>query len=183
MTAKKSKYITQAKFAEILGVSQPCVSVYIRKGKLAGAIKHRGHRTLIDLDKALAILPGNMSNINRKQPTWKPKKELSAEEKEKTAEKAGIAGVDYNTAHTLHEQYRAALRKLEYEEKRGQLISADQVRRDADSAARLVKDKVTTWPSRIAPLIAAESDLFKCEQILKQECDQLLEEISQEVLK
>ena len=66
---------------------------------------------------------------------------------------------------------------------RGELIPSEQVRRDAKRAGRIVKEKVTSWPGRVAALVAVESDVFKVDQILRQECNQLLDEISREVLR
>ena len=66
---------------------------------------------------------------------------------------------------------------------RGELIPVEQVKRDAERAGRIVKEKVTSWPGRVAALVAVESDVFKADQILRQECNQLLDEISREVLR
>lgn len=64
-----------------------------------------------------------------------------------------------------------------------ELLPADIVKRDASKAGQVVKEKVTSWPGRVSPLVAVESDPFKVEQILKKECNQLLDEISKGVLK
>nr|MBC8360929.1 hypothetical protein [Candidatus Desulfatibia profunda] len=75
--------------------------------------------------------------------------------------------------------------KVERENKTAtkELIPAEQVKRDAERAARIVKEKVTSWPGRVAALVAVEPDPFKCDQILRQECNQLLDEIAKEVLR
>lgn len=98
------------------------------------------------------------------------------------AKEGGTAGITYNEARTLSEQYRAALRKLEYEEKSGKLILASEVAKDADHIGRLIKERLTAIPIRIAPLIAVQNDPFECEQIIKTEINQILQELSKEVL-
>ena len=92
-----------------------------------------------------------------------------------TARAGGTIGVTF-----IDQQYKAALRKLEYEEKTGRLISAEEVKRDASRVGMIVKERVSAWPGRTAPLVAPISDIFEVEQILKREGDQLLTEISKE---
>lgn len=82
---------------------------------------------------------------------------------------------------TEYRKERAKLARLEREQLEGELIPAEDVRRDAAFAGRMVKEKVSAWPGRVAPLVAVESDVFKVDQILRRECNQLLEEISEAV--
>ena len=122
---------------------------------------------LADLD-----MERNLSPENRKVKT-----EIEIE-KEQVIAKSGIDDGSYNDMRLLNEKYKAALKKLDYEQKSLQLTPSDEVKREADFAGRLVKQKVSSWPGRVYALVAAESDPFKCEQILKKECNELLEEIS-----
>jgi len=170
--------MSQKEYAEHRKVSQAYISQLIKRGQIPKSVwRWEGKNRVIDVVEADRILERTLDPANRRV------KADRVEARQETVERAGMGGMDYNTARTLHEQYRAALRKLEYEERKGLLIPAEQVRKDADFAGRLVKRMVSNWPSRIAALVAAESDHFKCEQILRKECNQLLEEISQEVLK
>ena len=57
------------------------------------------------------------------------------------------------------------------------LKPADQVKSDAFFCADMVKQQVSAWPGRVFALVAAESDPFRCEQILKRETEALLTEI------
>lgn len=78
-------------------------------------------------------------------------------------------------------RYRVARASIE-EFKKGELekslIPADEVKKEADFAGRLVKQRVTAWPGRVSPLLAPVDDQFEIEQILIRETRSLLEEIS-----
>jgi len=162
--------MNQAEFAKHIGVSQPRVVSYIKNGKLKESITKNGRFYDIDPEIAKRELGQNLDPIKSSNKTNKNKK---------TSVPPVKAGMDYSVGRAVDQQYKAGLRKLEYEIKRGKLIEADQVRKDADKAARLVKEKVNAWPGRVSALVAAEDDQFKCEQILKKECNELLDEISE----
>lgn len=55
-------------------------------------------------------------------------------------------------AQAMREKYAAATAKLDYEEKVGKLVNADQVRMVSFNAARKARDKLMTIADRIAPL-------------------------------
>lgn len=77
-------------------------------------------------------------------------------------------GQQRKQAQFIREKYAAATAKLEYEEKIGKLVSADQVRMVAFNAARKARDKLLTIPDRIAPMfpdIAHELHVAMTEEI------------------
>jgi len=128
-------------------------------------------------DNALGKLP---ATITKKKAEAKKKRD----EIRKTIEASGIGSLGtLSEAQIVKETYLGALRKLEYEEKSGKTVSTDSVKRDAERAARIVKDLVTSWPGRTAPIVTPLTDVFEVEQALKKECDLLLTEISKEVLR
>ncbi len=178
--------MNQSEYAKHRGVSQQCISKYIEREQLKWSVTKKGRAYEIDPDKADRELEETLDPINR--PKSKPKKgakttKLSPAVMEGKAREGGTAGMTYSTARTLSEQYRAALRKLEYDEKSGKLILASKVARDADSVGRLIKERLTAIPIRIAPLVAVKSDPFECEQVIKKEINQILEELSKGVLR
>ena len=115
------------------------------------------------------------------------KQELAEEKKRQIEELIKLSGLlPFGTlleAQKHKETYLGYLKKLEYEERAGKTVNTDTVRRDAERAARIVKELVTSWPGRTAPIITPLTDVFEVEQALKKECDQLLNEISKEILK
>ena len=76
---------------------------------------------------------------------------------------------------------RAALARMDREEREGELVPVDKVKASADIAGRIVKNRLTALPARLSALVAAESDPFKCEQILKFETNQTLQDLSDEI--
>lgn len=184
--------MNQSQYAKHRGISQQRVAKLIQQGKIKKGVKKKGNVYSIDPVKADAELEGNLAPINRPKPKKsepKPKsgkrskkKDPPQAEMQNTAKEGGTVGMSYNTAHTLHEQYRAALRRLEYEEKKAELIPAESVRKDADALGRLVKGLFTAMPPRTAPLLAAESDPFKVQQMMIKEINQILDEISDTLL-
>lgn len=185
--------MNQAEYAKHLGISQQRIAKMLQQGIISsGVVKFkRGTKTgyKIDPKKADVDYQNNRDHHNRPDPKKKKaapkarKQKPSPAEKEDTAHAAGTGGISYADARKLNEQYKAALKKLEYEEKSGKTVNTDTVKRDAERAARIVKDLVTSWPGRTAPIITPLTDVFEVEQALKQETDQLLTEISKEVLK
>jgi hypothetical protein len=64
--------------------------------------------------------------------------------------------VSHAEAQRRKENYLARLRQLEFEVKSGRLVDAAEIRRELDKQARQVRDQILGWPSRVAPLTAAE---------------------------
>lgn len=164
--------MTQSEYAQHIGVSQPRVHKMIQTGKIPKSAMD-GKRIISELaDKALG------KNL---EPARKQKSELPVEEKEKVVQAAGIKTLDYTTARTLNEQYKAALNKLEYEQKSGKLIDASEVEKRAFLAGRLIRDQLLSIPDRCSALVAAESDAFNCKQIILKEINYILENLSDAV--
>jgi len=189
-------WISIPQFAEDNDVTKVYIYTLLKRGKIskdATKPKFRGSKQLlIDSKKALEYMKGNIRSQEKNKPKSKIKKLIklkqigseSIDDEKKVIEKAGLQTFNNLTEAQKHkETYLAALKKLEYEQKCGELIPAEQVKRDAERAARIVKEKVTSWPGRVAALVAVEPDPFKCDQILRQECNQLLDEIAKEVLR
>lgn len=75
------------------------------------------------------------------------------------------------------EYYKAELARLEFEERINKLIEADSVDAEWFRLTRIVRDAVMNVPSRLAGVLASESDEKKIHQILEQELRQTLEAI------
>ncbi len=72
---------------------------------------------------------------------------------------------------------KALAAKLDRQEREAELLPADQVVREADHAGRMTKAKLTALPARLAPLVAPESGVFECEQLLKTEINDILTDL------
>jgi len=108
----------------------------------------------------------------------KPAKTPPKKGKEETILDAGTKGMTYGTARTYNEQYKAALKKLEYDQKKGTLINATDAERDSFNLGRQVRDQCLAIADRCSPLVAAEEDPFQCKQILLKEISYILDELS-----
>ncbi len=138
--------MTQSEYARHRGVSPARITKIVKQGKIKGAIARNNGKVFIDPAKADALLKQNLDPMN-------PPKDPDPEVKEQFVKKAGIKGVDYHTARTINEQYKAALRKLEFELKSGQLIPAGEVEKAWTSHISAAKVRLLGIKSKIAPLV------------------------------
>lgn len=78
-------------------------------------------------------------------------------------------GPDYSKARAAKEIYEAKLKKLDYEERLGNLVPRSEVEIAAFNRYRVLRDACFNIPNRIASQIAAESDPAAVFQILEDE--------------
>lgn len=86
--------------------------------------------------------------------------------------------VDFITARTMREAFKAKMAKMEYEEKAGKLTDASQVREEAFRAGRIIRDSLLGIPDRLSDVLAAEDNPVKVRQLLMDEFDAILNELS-----
>jgi hypothetical protein len=75
----------------------------------------------------------------------------------------------YAGSRAAREGYMARLAKLEYEERSGKLVDADQVRAQLFSLSRRVRDRLLGVADRLAPVLAGESDPAVIHRLLTEE--------------
>lgn len=97
---------------------------------------------------------------------------------------AGKPGApDYKTSRAIRETYAARLAKLEFEEKSGKLISADEVSVTVFNLARQARDRLMQIPRKLAPEIVAtvtsDPDARTVETLLEDAIREALEELTQ----
>ena len=184
---KKRGELNQNEFAKLIGVSQPMVAKYIREGTLKRSLRREGSRCYIrpragKNELAQNLNPAHDRVIHVGLKNSKSKKQKNDQgghaEKQQIVEIAGMENIDLNTAKTLETQYKAALRKLEYEEKNQELVSISKLVKVADAAGRQIKEQCLAIADRCSPLVAAENDQFICKQILLKEINYILDGIS-----
>ncbi|HTK30722.1 MAG TPA: hypothetical protein VL332_02075 [Candidatus Saccharimonadaceae bacterium] len=86
----------------------------------------------------------------------------------------------YQTARALHETYRARTARLEFERLSGALVPMDQVRVEAFTSARRVREAILSVPDRLSPVLAAMSDPADIHRTLLAELRQALEELARD---
>ncbi|BBO75780.1 hypothetical protein DSCW_31970 [Desulfosarcina widdelii] len=157
--------MNMTEYGRHVGISRQRVSVLIQTGQIsAAAITKKGKWTLIDPDMADDDLRRNLD----------PSKSVAVipeSEMRETIQAAGLGDQDpdYARSRALNEHYKAALKKLEYDAKSGDLIPRSEVEKDAFECARTTRDAMLNIPNRLAAVLSAESDQKKVETILRVE--------------
>jgi hypothetical protein len=183
--------LSQAAYARHRQVSRAMVNKYLKTGKIPGSCLHtRKGKRLIDMDKADAALKENLDRVynpNPKKPgtknpgkkTSKPPSTIPPDAPEKTAQ-AGTSDMTLARAQQIQAQYKAALLKLEFEERNGKLISLEQVETDFFNIGRRFRDAVLNIPDRVSAGLASDMDQHSIAMKLTEELTQALEELSRE---
>lgn len=98
-------------------------------------------------------------------------------------EATASSGPDYNVSRAVREAYTARLAKLEYEEKTGTLVKADEVKLRWFNTLRIVRDRILQTPDRLAATFAAETDAVKIKIEMDAELRRILDDAADEVAK
>lgn len=166
--------LTVKEYAEKRGVTDRAVRQYMAEGLIPKKAQVRkGQRVYIDAKKADAALAEHATT--RRQILGA---KATPQQKEETTQKAGTAGLSYFDARTLAQRYKAALLKIELDEKTGRLVEAEAVKAAAFGKARAVRDALLNVPDRIAPILAAEEDPQRISEIMTTELKTALEELA-----
>jgi phage terminase Nu1 subunit (DNA packaging protein) len=94
---------------------------------------------------------------------------------------AGDDGRGYWSARSRREKAEASMAEMKHEEMQGTLIKADAVRSAWSAKITGARDALLQIPSRIAPVLAAETDLARVTALLEAELRQALSELSTNV--
>lgn len=86
--------------------------------------------------------------------------------------------VDFVTARTMREAFKAKMAKIEYEEKADKLTDATKVRDDAFRAGRMVRDALLGIPDRLFDVLAAEKDPVVVRTRLLEELESVLNKLT-----
>ena len=153
--------MSQAEFARQQGFTKGYVTKLIKKGIVK--LKHGK----VDSHQAQQAMKANadpVSLIRSDQTT-----ELAPPQP---------GAVDFVTARTMREAFRAKMAKLEYEEKSSTLTDAAKVKQDAFKAGRIIRDELLAIPDRLADVLAAEDDPATVRRIVCDELELVLRRLS-----
>ena len=176
--------MTKAQYSEHRGVSRPAISKLVKNGRII--VNSDG---LVDVEMSDLILdnfsrPSQGTRIPQEEPTTsatKPRKvkRTKGQNKAFTDMMSAITGShDYNTARGMLTSYMADLKKLELQEKQGEMIHIDIVTRESFECARRTRDAILAIEDRISDILAAESDRTKIKEILNTEHRNALDELA-----
>jgi hypothetical protein len=83
----------------------------------------------------------------------------------------------YAASRAAREGYAARLAKLEFEQKSGKLVDADEVRAQIFALGRRARDSLLGVPDRLAPILAGEADQAVIHRLLTEEITRGLSEL------
>ena len=150
------------KFAEFLGKSGQYVRLLVQQGMPAEGGGRRGQQVFIDTEKAIK---------------W-----LLARERAKAEAELAPADATSEAATKRLRTAQADLAELEAAERRGELVSAEDVKQFVFRIANIAKGQIAALPSRCAASLAAcKADTASIHAHLKGETDQTLNAIANEL--
>lgn len=95
-----------------------------------------------------------------------------------TAAPASPDGLSYAQAKAQREAFLAGLARLEYEQKSGSLVDVELVKREVFAKAREARDALQNARARLVPLLAAETDPVRIDEMLAAEFRRVSDEMS-----
>lgn len=93
------------------------------------------------------------------------------------AVRGSIAGATFTTHRALREQANARLAELDLEERRGNLVSRQEVTAEAWETGRKVRDRLRAIGARVAGPLSSMRTPPECQELVDREIDLALEEL------
>ncbi len=84
----------------------------------------------------------------------------------------------YAASRAAREAFQARLVKLEFEQRSGKLVDADEVRAQIFALGRRARDSLLGIPDRLAPILAGEADAAVVHRLLGEEIERCLTELA-----
>lgn len=173
----KHPRLTESGMARELGVSRQAVHELVKRGILS-----KDANGLIDVEMAKVAL------LNRVHPSSKTAAALSQQQEPpvapptnpETKEPADTEITSYHVAKTLREAAEAQIARLKLAEMQGDVIQASAVRSTWAARIASTRDALLQIPSRLAPVLAAETNLATVTQLMEDELRQALAELSRD---
>jgi phage terminase Nu1 subunit (DNA packaging protein) len=171
----KPELLSLRAYAERRGVALSTVQAAIRTGRIS-TVPGPGGEPKIDPEIADREFEANTdpSKQGRKENVG----DLIAKENARAVKSDsdhGSATNDYMKWRARREQLNAQLKELEYEQKSGKLVNAEEARREFFKIAREARDAIMNIPERISGQLAAETDEHAVRMLLKTELTRALE--------
>jgi len=175
--------LSARQYAKRIGVSGSYVSRLVREGKLP--VDANGRVDADEADRILAATREPARRANRNSQNEPVPAVSTARPPPATRLGAGFGDqppTDLPTlllrARTKTEVEKGKLLELNAKVEAGKFVDADEVKVAAFNRARIVRDALINIASRLAPLVAAESDERACFDLIDQEVRQALEDLA-----
>jgi hypothetical protein len=164
--------VTFSEFAAIRGCAKGTVTA-ATKGRIKAAVVEKDGKRWLDRDLALELWNKNTrathnSKVSRPDPV--EPEPTSPEELRRSIDRLPDDAIpDLNESRARKEHYQAELAKLQVSQQRDELVSTEQVKREAFAAARSVRDSLMALPDRLAAQLAGTTDARLCHNLLTEE--------------
>lgn len=172
MEERLATLVRPAEFASIKGVTRQTVATAM-KGRIAAAVVERDGVRLIDRDLALELWDRNtLRNNNAKVAPAGPvaaAPPTPAQLRQYIEDLPEDSIPDLNESRARREHYQAEKAKLEALQGRGELVPVAEVKAQAFSLARGLRDGLMGIPDRLAPMLAATQDAAVVHRLLSEE--------------
>lgn len=145
--------VKAAEFARKISVSEARVSQYKSAGRLVMAGR------LVDVDASIARIAATDSRRLDVQAMLA----VAASVETRAPTGAVMAG---DSSRVTREHYQAEMARLDYQERAGELVSAEAVRLAQFNKARRVRDALESMRVRLAAQLAAETDIRRVDALL-----------------
>lgn len=155
-------------YAAQKGISDTAVRKAIKTGRVTLTKNGKINPTIADRQWKANTDPAQVYAI----------KEENAPSENQTASAAGGIGVSYQQSRAIREAYEARLKKLDFDERTGKLLSTEMVQREAFNAARKTRDMVLNVPDKVIPLLVGKTDIHEMKEILRKELLRTLENLA-----
>jgi DNA-binding transcriptional MocR family regulator len=160
--------IRKSQFAKIKGVSAAAVSQAISSGRIRAAVVTQNGKEFLDHDLALELWERN--TLQQPPPTKPPKEPPTDKQLREFIDGLPEDQIpDLNESRARREHYQAEKAKLEALQGRGELVPAEEVKREAFAMGRQIRDAMQGIPDRVASLLAASSDVREVHRMLTEE--------------
>lgn len=165
----KVKLMTQAEYATHRGISGAAVSKAVASGRIS----------LIDgkIDPAVADIQW-AQNTRARADSKRPDGQAPATPGAEGGSQPSAEG-DYWNARSRRETAEAAIAEMKEQEMRGALIRSDVIRTVLATKISATRDALLQIPVRLAPVLAAESDIERVAELLDEELRQALAQLSE----
>lgn len=181
LSDKKKKWMGYREYGRHRNISLHAVQDQIKKGLLTvknGALKEtkNGSRIRVSInceiadklwDEKVLATAQNMHS----HPAHKP-------DANHVEGEGGLKGPSYSQSRTIKEAFAAKTAQIDYEKKAGNLCKTEDVSRAARDMARTTRDYLLNMPGKLAPLLAAETDISEVHRLIEEEIHNALTNIS-----
>ena len=165
--------VTFSEFAAIKGCAKGTVTA-ASKARIAAAVVEKDGKRWLDRDLAIELWDKNTrathnSKVRRADPIEVEPPRDAAELKRRVEGLPDDAIPDLNESRARREHYQAELAKLQVTQQRGELVPADDVKKEAFKMGRSVREALANLADRLSHQLAGETDPARIHAVLTEE--------------